>query len=146
MAKKTTRKKSKHPELVRIAEYMVSGGAYFWSGYFLIVFLTPVIGLWWANLIGNGVGVTVNFFLERYWVFNTKKKRNLTVVSWRYVVFTGANFIINYFILKALQGVGIPVAVGQFIASGFFTVWNYLWYRAWVFAGTDNAKRIRHHG
>ena len=28
-----------------------------------IVFLTPEIGLWWANLIGNGVGITLNFIL-----------------------------------------------------------------------------------
>ena len=62
--------------IVQFVEYMVAGGAYFWSGYFLIVFLTPVIGLWWANLIGNGVGITVNFILERYWVFNSAKKRN----------------------------------------------------------------------
>jgi putative flippase GtrA len=145
MVKKQQHKKSKHPELVRVAEYMVSGGAYFWSGYFLIVFLTPVIGLWWANLVGNGVGVTVNFFLERYWVFNSPRKRKVTSVSWRYVIFTGCNFIINYFILRSLQGVGIPVAFGQFIASGFFTVWNYLWYRFYIFAGTPQAKRIRHH-
>jgi putative flippase GtrA len=145
MAKKVQRKKSKHPELVRIAEYMVSGGAYFWTGYFIIVFLTPVIGLWWANLIGNAVGVTINFFLERYWVFNSSSKSKVTAVSWRYVIFTGCNFIINYFILRGLQGVGIPVAIGQFIASGFFTVWNYFWYRFYIFAGTPHAKRIRHH-
>jgi putative flippase GtrA len=131
--------------LVEIAEYMVAGGAWFWSGYFIIVFLTPVIGLWWANLIGNGVGLTVNFILERNWVFKASKKRKITDVSWKYVVFTGFNFILNYFILKALVGIGIPVAVGQFVAAGFFTFWNYLWYRFWVFKATPHARRVRHH-
>jgi putative flippase GtrA len=138
------RKKTKKL-LLQMAEYMVAGGAYFWSGYFLIVFLTPVIGLWWANIIGNGVGLTVNFVLERYWVFKSGDKRHLTEVSSRYVIFTGFNFILNYFILRALQSVGIPVAIGQFVASAFFTVWNYLWYRNWVFKGKPQAKRIRHH-
>lgn len=143
-AKKPAKKRLQR-ELARFAEYMVAGGAYFWSGYFLIVFLTPVIGLWWANLIGNGVGVTVNFFLERYWVFNSKKKGKITQVSGRYVFFTGCNFIINYFILRTLQGFGIQVAFGQFVAAGFFTVWNYLWYKLWVFKGTPNARQTRHH-
>lgn len=131
--------------LIQFAEYMVAGGAYFWSGYFIIVFLTPVIGLWWANLLGNGVGVTVNFVLERNWVFVGSKKHTLTQVSGRYIVFTACNFIINYFILKGLQSVGIPVAIGQFIAAGFFTFWNYVWYRFWVFKGKPEMRRIHHH-
>jgi len=131
--------------LVQAAEYMVAGGAYFWSGYFLIVFLTPAVGLWWANLIGNGVGITVNFILERYWVFGGKNKRHVTEVTWRYMVFTAVNFMLNYFILLALQSMGVSVAIGQFVAAGFFTVWNYLWYRNWVFKGKPYARRIRHH-
>lgn len=136
--------KAKLFNLRQIAEYLISGGAYFWSGYFLIVFLTPVIGLWWANIIGNTVGVTVNFVLERYWVFDTKRKREITQVTGRYVVITGVNFILNYYILLSLEKVGIPVAIGQFGASGFFTVWNYLWYRLWVFKSADR-RRVRHH-
>ena len=131
--------------LVQLAEYLVAGGAWFWSGYFIIVFLTPVIGLWWANLIGNGVGLTVNFILERYWVFNSTKKRKTTEVSWKYIVLTAFNFLLNYFILKGLQDIGITVAIGQFFSSGFFTVWNYLWYRFWVFQEPPKKRRIRHH-
>jgi putative flippase GtrA len=130
--------------LTQIAEYLVAGGAWFWSGYFIIVFLTPVIGLWWANLIGNGVGLTVNFLLERYWVFRGSKGRKLTEVTWKYAVFTTVNFLINYLILKSLQNIGIDVAIGQFIAAGFFTVWNYVWYKYWVFKET-RVKKVRHH-
>ena len=139
MSKKT--KKS----LIQIAEYLVAGGAHFWSGYFIIVFLTPIIGLWWANLLGNAVGVSVNFILERYWVFPNSKQRHVTEVSGRFLVFTACNFIINYFILRGLQTAGIPVAIGQFIASGFFTVWNYPWYKYWVFKGKTHLHRVRQH-
>jgi len=131
--------------LIQLAEYMVAGGAYFWAGYFIIVFLTPIIGLWWSNIIGNGVGVTVNFILERYWVFKSSKKRHVTEVSMRYVILTGFNFFLNYLILNGLQQVGIVVAIGQFIASAFFTVWNYLWYKYWVFVDKPHLHRIRHH-
>lgn len=142
MSKKQTPKKS---ELVRITEYFISGGAYFWSGYFIIVFLTPIIGLWWANLLGNGVGVTVNFVLERYWVFKDPKNRDLTKVSGKYIVYTGFNFLLNYIILRVLQNHGVPVAIGQFVAAGFFTVWNYFWYRNWIFKGEAKHKKIHHH-
>lgn len=129
--------------LIQFAEYLIAGGAYFWTGYFLIVFLHDIVGLWWANLIGNGVGLTINFILERYWVFGSKRKRNLTEVSGRYIIFTICNLMLNYVILRSLESVGITVAIGQFIAAGFFTVWNYLWYRKWVFKGKP--RRIRHH-
>jgi len=139
MVKKT----KKHSELKRIAQYLVSGGAYFWTAYLLIVFLTPVIGLWWANLLGNGVGVTLNFVLQRYWVFTGSKARPTTSVTGKYVVYTGCNFLLSYLILRSLQAVGIPVAIGQFISAGFFTVWNYFWYKHWVFA--DKPKKSAHH-
>jgi putative flippase GtrA len=131
--------------LVQFAEYAVAGGAYFWSAYVLIVVLTPIIGLWWSNIIGNGIGVTINFILERYWVFESSKTRHLTEVSWKYITFTGVNFLISYLILDGLRHIGIPVAIGQFISAGFFTVWNYVWYRFWVFKGKPQARRIRHH-
>ena len=136
--------KKLHREIVRIAEYLITGGAWFWSGYFIIVFLTPVIGLWWANIIGNGVGLTINFILERYWVFEGGKKRKITDVGWRYVTITTVNLFLNYFILKYLQNVGIPVSIGQFISSGIFTVWNYMWYRFWVFAKKGKVVRRTH--
>lgn len=126
-------RRKQQKELTRIAEYLVTGGAYFWSGYFIIVFSEPIIGLWWANLIGNGVGVTVNFLLSRYWVFNGSKDKQIARVTAKYLWLTGLNFLLNYYILKALQNVGIQVAIGQFIAAGFFTIWNYLWYSLWVF-------------
>jgi putative flippase GtrA len=142
MNKKQKRRKL---ELVQIVEYFVSGGAYFWSGYFIIVFLTPVIGLWWANLLGNGVGVTINFILERNWVFKGSKKRQLTEVSGKYIFYTVCNFLLNYVILRALLKVNVPVAIGQFIAAAFFTVWNYFWYRNWVFKGKTVKRRVHHH-
>lgn len=138
-------KKKQKRELTQFASYMVSGGAWFWSGYFIIVFMTPVIGLWWANLLGNGVGVTLNFILQRYWVFDQKKRQPLGAVTWRYIIYTGVNFIFNYYILLALEHFGVPVAIGQFIASGFFTIWNFIWYRAWVFKGATNLRRVHHH-
>jgi putative flippase GtrA len=156
---KQTKKKSwlgkkRKKELKRFVEYMVAGGAWFWSGYVIIVFTNEHIGLFAANFIGNAVGITLNFILERYWVFKTKRPTTLTIATQRYIVYTALNaFLLNYLILRSLRDVGIEPAIGQFIASGFFTVWNYFWYKAWVFKEVDKKlpkhkkplKRIRHH-
>ncbi len=138
------RKKTKKL-LLQVAEYMMAGGAWFWSAYIIILVLTPVIGLWWSNIVGNGVGLTINFLLERNWVFSGSKKRKTTDVTWKYVVFTAMNFLLSYLILKTLKDHGIELYIGQFISAAIFTVWNYLWYKYWVFKETAHPTRIRHH-
>ena len=145
---KTSKKQSRRQkEITRFIEYMIGGGAWFWSGYVLIVLLDNHIGLFWANVIGQTVGLSLNFIIERYWAFKTKKPTALLVATKRYLVYTALNaFGLNYAILLGLDKGGIPPEIGQFIASAFFTVWNYYWYKVYVFkAETKRPVRVRHH-
>lgn len=140
------RRQKQTSELKRIAEYMVGGGIWFWSGYIIIVLLYGRVPLFWANFIGNAVGITLNFIVERYWVFKTDRPASLLVASRRYIVYTALNaFLLNYLILSGLNRVGIEPKFGQFIAASFFTVWNYIWYKVWVFKAQPHPKRIKHH-
>ena len=136
--------KVKRKPIIQFIEYLISGGAYFWVGYFILLFLNDHFrntqhwsvhkSLWWATIISNVIGWTVNYTLQRFWVFNNKSlDKNKTQVTGRYAVITLFDFVLNYFILLGLNNVGITPKVGQFISSGFFTIWNYLWYRFWVF-------------
>jgi putative flippase GtrA len=134
--------------IIQFVEYMVTGGVWFWSGYILIVVLDDRIGLFWANLIGNAVGITLNFLLSKYWVFKTKKKKKAGDNAWRYIIYTALNaFLLNYLILYVLKNTfGIDPAIGQFIASAFFTVWNFVWYKYWVFKDHPSPpRRTKHH-
>lgn len=128
-------------------EYMITGGVWFWSGYIIIVVLDDHIGLLAANFIGNAVGITLNFILNKYWVFKTKRKVKDNDATWRYIVYTALNaFLLNYLILLGLrEKLGIDPAIGQFIASGFFTLWNFYWYKVWVFRGVVKQKRTKTH-
>lgn len=110
--------------------YLAGGGAYFWSAWLIITFGTAHIGLWWANIIGNTVGVFLNYLAQRFLAFPGK---NIFNSGWKFVVITLVNFILSYFILKALTGAGVPLWLAQFISAGIFTVWNYAWYKLWVF-------------
>lgn len=135
LPKKRLSKKQRF-EYVRIAEYLVSGGAYFWSGYIMFFFCDQVfhLNLWWAKLIANCFGWIINYTLQRYWVFNSKGlQKHQTEVTERYIIITLINFVIDYMIVSSLKMAGISPYIGQFGSAGFFTVWNYLWYRFWVF-------------
>ena len=117
-------------------EYMVSGGGYFWVGYLLLDYFYYILdwNLWWSTIISNIIGWSVNFVLQRYWAFNNPSlKGHQTQVTSRYIFITMVDFLLNYVILYGLRAVGITPAIGQFISSGFFTVWKFLWYRFWVF-------------
>ena len=129
-------KSNKSREVRKIVEYMISGGAYFWTGYSVFFVGDKVLhlNLWWAKLIANVVGWIVNYLLQRYWVFKSPKlKANQTQVTTRYVIITLADFVIDYYIVRVLKTAGLTPYLGQFASAGFFTVWNYLWYRFWVF-------------
>ena len=138
------KKRTRHL-IVQFAEYMISGGVWFWSGYILIVLLDDHIGLFWANFVGNAVGITLNFLMQRYWVFRTKRPEKIAFTASRYIIYTILNaFLLNYLILYALKRwFGLDPAISQFIASGFFTVWNYFWYKVWVFPeGSQHREKV----
>ncbi len=141
-------KKARHFELVRITEYLVSGGVYFWTGYLVFFIAYSVFGwnLWWAKLISNVIGWVVNFMLQRFWVFKDPQGRSGLAkhreeVTFRYAVITLVDFVLDYFIVRGLQIIGISPYLGQFASAGFFTVWNYLWYRSWVFTSRIHRRK-----
>lgn len=143
MAKSKTYQ-NQHKEVKRVVEYMISGGAYFWTGYGVFFICDKVFhfNLWWAKLAANVVGWVVNYLLQRYWVFkNPRLNKHQTEVTSRYIVITLVDFIIDYLIVRSLKTIGITPYIGQFISSGFFTVWNYLWYRFWVFPDKFSAPK-----
>lgn len=129
-------KKKQQREVTRITEYLVSGGAYFWTGY--LVFFVVDKGLhgsfFWAKSLATLIGWTVNYILQRYWVFNNPRlAKHQTEVTDRYIFITLVNFVLDYLIVWGLKGAGITPYIGQFVSAGFFTIWNYLWYKYWVF-------------
>lgn len=120
-----------------MVRYALSGGAYFWSGYALFAILYSGLGVdvGWSKILSNGFGLTVNFLLQRWWVFRSRQAtKTLPETSARYVLLMIINFVIDYGIVIGLAGAGLTPYLGQFVSAGFFTVWNYLFYKYWVFA------------
>lgn len=129
-------KKTKH-QLKEIIQYSITGGAWFWSGYamFALCFSVFHLGIVPSKIISYIFGLSINFILERFWVFDSRDARkNLDRVSFRYIALSTVNLGIDTAIVWSLNQAGITPYIGQFVSAGFFTVWNYLWYKLWVFA------------
>ncbi len=140
------KQKQRRLEFVRIAEYLVSGGLYFWIGYAVFFVTDSLLGwtLFWAKMTASVVGWTANYMLQRYWVFrNPDLAKHQTEVTGRYIALTLFNFGLDYLIIYGLQTVGISPYIGQFISAGFFTVWNYVLYKSWVFTTHMHRKPHR---
>lgn len=120
--------------IAQIGKYLIGGGVYFWVGYGVFALLYSGIGLsWlWAKIGGDIVGRTCEYALQRHWTF-----RSQTTAPGHYLRRYGGLVLINtaidYAIVGGAHRLGISPYVGIFISASFFTVWNYVWYRWWVF-------------
>ena len=125
----------KHKTLIsRFVEYMVGGTLYFWIGYGLFAVAFSVFGWnwFWAKVLGDVVGRSVNYLIQRYWTFSDTNKSESSHME-RYAVITVVSIALDYGIVGGLKALGVSPYIGQLVSAGFFTVWNYLWYQRWVF-------------
>lgn len=131
-------KLSQRKEVARVIEYLVTGGAWFWSGYLMFAFCYSIlkIDIVPAKVFSYVFGLTVNWLLQRYWVFSDTKTTapQEAAMNRRYIYLAVLNLVIDTAIVWFLAEVGITPYIGQFVSAGFFTVWNYVWYKWWVFA------------
>ena len=140
--------RTKNKRWIQFVEYCISGGAYFWSGYAFYWFADTKLGwtFWATKLSASVVGWVVNFGLQRYWVFrNPSLRGHLTEVTGRYMFITLVDFGLDLLIVGGLKAAGLTPYLGQFASAGFFTGWNYLWYRFWVFPEKLKKRRVAHH-
>jgi putative flippase GtrA len=129
--------RTKQTLLQQIIRYTISGGAFFWSGYlmFALLYSGLDLGVGWSKVLSYLFGLSVNFALTRWWVFRTREPlQHLPEVSIRYLGLAGVNLAIDYGIVIGLDSLGITPYIGQFISAGFFTVWNFFFYKFWVFS------------
>jgi putative flippase GtrA len=122
--------------VIQFLEYMVGGTIYFWSGYLVFAFCYSVLHWDWfpAKMAADAVGWTLNYLVQRYWAFNNPAlKKHEGRTAGKYALITAVNFGLDYLMIWGLKSIGISPYVGFFISAGFFTAWNYLWYRFWVF-------------
>ncbi|HYH36241.1 MAG TPA: GtrA family protein [Candidatus Saccharimonadales bacterium] len=127
---------AQHKLLKQFLKFWVGGGLYFWSGYAVFALCYSVLDLWWlwAKILADIVGWSLNYFVQRYWAFASDhmKLSEMQHVG-RYLFIETVGFTLDYAIIAGLTALGVTPYVGFFAAAAFFTVWNFLWYKYWVF-------------
>lgn len=122
--------------MIQFAEYMVGGGVWFWGGLGVFAICFDVFHWpWWVSkVLADGFGWSANYGIQRYWAFySSKLKGRDRQVIFRYVLINSIDFVFDYAIVWAFVHSGITPYVGFFASAAFTTVWDYLWYRFWVF-------------
>lgn len=127
--------------VIQFAEYFIGGSVFFWSGYLTFGICYSVFHWqWWqAKLLADTVGWTLNYLVQRYWAFDNKGlKAHEGQNRVRYIILSVVDTVLDYAIVGGLVYLGVTPYIGMFVAAGFFTVWNYAWYRWWVFPEVYN--------
>jgi putative flippase GtrA len=128
---------------IQFAEYMVGGGVYFWGGMAVFALTFDVFKWpWWvAKGLADIVGWSANYAIQRYWAFYDSKLQGQDKrVIFRFVLVNAVDLVFDYAIVAAFIYNGITPYAGFFASAGFTTVWDYLWYRFWVFAPTTTHR------
>jgi hypothetical protein len=138
---KTPQKNLRNEKSRRITEYMISGGAFFWSGYVVLLGINWWLGeeyLWLSTTASYIVGWVCELrFCSATGCFNNPRlAKHQSEVTTRYVIISAVNLALNYVIIEAWVFVRLFLSrVGPFVASGFFSPsGNYFWYKLWVFS------------
>lgn len=121
---------------IEFIKLQLAGNILFWGtylGYFVSdkVFHEPsIVALAIASLAAH----CLFFVVSRDWVFDADGGKKSAQQIVRFMVFMGFNYFLNLGILYSLEHFyHISPYIGQFISSLFFTVWNYIGLKLWVF-------------
>ena len=144
-------KKKQKQNLVRRAwefvKLQLSGNILFWGGLGGTAFFKEFIGLpsVWALALGNIIAYVVFFLVDKHWVFSDKTgKRKASDEIFRFIIFMSAGYFINIFLVETVSQISsIGIYWSQFFVSTFFfTFFNWLGLRYWVFKPARHAHHL----
>lgn len=122
--------------IVQFVFFSAGGTAFFVIGYATFSLLYGVLHWHWfpAKVIGDTLGWSANFAIQYFLAFRDERKgTHPHVITGKFTAISLVNLGIDYAIVGALNWLGVSPFLGLIIASQFFTVWKWLWYKHWVF-------------
>lgn len=124
---------------------MVGGGIYFWSGLGIFALCYNVFHWHWliGKTLADIIGWSLNYWVQRYWAFSDSRLegQNKRVV-YRFVLVNGVDLLIDYAIVATFIHFHISPYAGFMASAAFTTVWDYLWYKFWVFVPESNKSKV----
>jgi putative flippase GtrA len=121
----------------KVIKYIITGLTSFTVDYGGLLFLYRIVGLpvGIATTLAFIVGLTVNFLLNRYWVFNISKRGKVTMAyqTVAYGLLVLMNLVITDVIVIYLSRKHIGPEVSKIISTAIITIWNYVVYKKAIF-------------
>lgn len=124
----------------------VGGTVYFWSGYAVFAALYSGLGWDWlyAKIACDIVGFTLNYLVQRYWAFSDiAAGHKEQVMAGKFSLISAVGICLDYAVIAGLKAIGVSPYLGFFVSAGIMTIWNYGWYRFWVFYDTSKKSKQR---
>ncbi len=122
--------------IIQFSEFMLGGGIHFWTGLAIFTLLYSFFKVDWlvSKLVGDVVGWSLGYLVQRYVAFENKKLKgqDARVIS-RYIVVNIADFALYYLIVAGVIFAGFSPYAGFIVSAGVTTIWDYYWYKYWVF-------------
>lgn len=137
-------KKPSKKGIVQFVFFNAGGAAFFVVGYAVFALLYGVLHWPWlpAKIVGDGAGWTVNFVIQYFVAFRHERHGHQPqVIFGKFTIISLVNLVIDYAIVGLLKLAGVSPFIGMIVASQFFTVWKWLWYKHWVFAGKSSPRQ-----
>lgn len=122
--------------VIQFVFFNAGGVAFFVVGYAVFFVLYGVLHWPWlsAKIIGDSCGWVSNFAIQYFVAFREERRHQPHVVAGKFTAISLVNLVIDYLIVWGLKVAGVSPFIGMLIASQFFTVWKWLWYKHWVFS------------
>lgn len=122
----------------------MGGSIYFWVSYAVFFVCFGLLKWDWfpAKLVGDVIGWTLNYFVQRFWAFSDHVSLSEMQHAKRYIAIESIGFVLDYLLIGGLYAIGISPYIGYVISGIFFTFWSFLWYKYWVFPEASNPKNL----
>jgi len=122
--------------VVQFVFFNAGGAAFFVVGYAVFSLLYGLLHWHWllAKVVGDTLGWTTNFAIQYFVAFREERQGHQPrVIFGKFTLISLLNLGIDYGIVAGLKLIGLSPFIGLIIASQFFTVWKWIWYKFWVF-------------
>ena len=130
--------------LVQFAEFIIGGIVYQWSGLAVFALSFDLLHWHWflSKVLADITGWSTSYIVQRYWAFyDPRLKGQNRRIIFRYILVNGADLFIDYAIVATFIYNQITPYAGFFVSSATTTIWDYLWYRFWVFKPTKSSPQ-----
>jgi len=128
---------------LRLPHYVAAGGITLGVEYttFLCAFYVLNLSGVRANTVSFAISLTVNFLLNRYWVF----REGAALGAWHkqtasYVALAFSNFMITNLGLHFFIDRGLPAFAVKLFFVGLVSSWNFLLFKKYIFAASSQAR------